>query len=79
MPRSLKGSRAAGGPLLDERDPGRSPRGYVVDSDATVPPQPLLWCPIPSPSRISVMPDLLAQVEEIMNGRPLFKQEEILF
>ena len=51
----------------------------MVDSDATVPPQPLLWCPIPSPSRISVMPDLLAQVEEIMDGRPLFKQEEILF
>jgi len=25
------------------------------------------------------MPDLLAQVEEIMDGRPLFKQEEILF
>ena len=51
----------------------------MVDSDATVPPQPLLWCPIPASSRISVMPDLLAQVEEIMDGRPLFKQEEILF
>ena len=46
LPRSLKRQPVAGGPLLDERDPGRSPRGYVVDSDATVPPQPLLWCPI---------------------------------
>ena len=42
-------------------------------------PNPSSGAPSSSSSRISVMPDLLAQVEEIMDGRPLFKQEEILF